>query len=454
MSIPVATVGRAAGDLVAGLEGLRGPIAVVRHCAELAELIAVCQSGLARAAIVSTGIDELTASVLDRFRHQGVSLLVLSDDGAQQRRLQNLGVATAPERSGAADLAAQICRLVEAGQEQSVATRSGGADPGYADASAPLRTLPGATDPPSEGLMPRGSLGPAGPGPDGHAEHRVLAVWGPVGSPGKTTVAVNLAAEAASTGDSVLLIDADTYGPSVAATLGLLDESAGIAQACRYAEQGVLDPASLLKSSVELVVGGSPFRVLTGLSRADRWPELRSSALRQVLDRSREVFQTTVIDCGFALEADEELSFDTMAPRRNGSVLLVLSEADQVIAVGAADSIGVPRLLRALDEVLSIVPAACLTVVLNKVRASAVGRRPEAALRRAWERFGPPLPIAHFLPWEPESADRALLAGQALREAAADSQLRRKIANIIGADAQRSRRSAVSSNTAGRAVSR
>ncbi|MBQ1445143.1 MAG: P-loop NTPase [Renibacterium sp.] len=453
MSIPVATVGRAAGDLVAGLEGLRGPIAVVRHCAELAELIAVCQSGLARAAIVSTGIDELTASVLDRFRHQGVSLLVLSDDGAQQRRLQNLGVATAPERSGAADLAAQICRIVDAGQDLGVATRSGGADPGYADASAPLRTH-AATDPPSEGFLPQGSRGPAGPGPAGVAEHRVLAVWGPVGSPGKTTVAVNLAAEAAATGDSVLLIDADTYGPSVAATLGLLDESAGIAQACRYAEQGVLDPASLLKSSVELVVGGSTLRVLTGLSRADRWPELRSSALRQVLDRSREVFQTTVIDCGFALEADEELSFDTMAPRRNGSALLVLSEADQVIAVGAADSIGVPRLLRALDEVLSIVPAACLTVVLNKVRASAVGRRPEAALRRAWERFGPSLPIAHFLPWEPESADRALLAGQALREAAADSQLRRKIADIIGADAQRSRRSAVSSNTAGRTVSR
>jgi hypothetical protein len=41
-------------------------------------------------------------------------------------------------------------------------------------------------------------------------------VWGPTGGPGRTTVAVNLAFEAAAIGGEVLLVDADTYGGAVA----------------------------------------------------------------------------------------------------------------------------------------------------------------------------------------------------------------------------------------------
>ena len=55
MSIPVVTVGEAREDLVGGLERLHGPVTVVRRCAELAELLAACQSGLARAAVVAEG---------------------------------------------------------------------------------------------------------------------------------------------------------------------------------------------------------------------------------------------------------------------------------------------------------------------------------------------------------------------------------------------------------------
>ena len=53
-----------------------------------------------------------------------------------------------------------------------------------------------------------------------------------------------------------------------------------------------------------------------------------------------------VVDCGFSLEADEEISFDTVAPRRNGATLAVLSDADLVLAVGSADPPGMERLVR------------------------------------------------------------------------------------------------------------
>ena len=52
--------------------------------------------------------------------------------------------------------------------------------------------------------------------PDGDGRRIVAAVWGPKGGPGRTTVAVNLAFEAAAGGGEVLLVDADTYGGAVA----------------------------------------------------------------------------------------------------------------------------------------------------------------------------------------------------------------------------------------------
>src|SRR5699024_10200286 len=44
----------------------------------------------------------------------------------------------------------------------------------------------------------------------------ITTVWGAAGSPGRTTVAVNIAAELAISGARTLLIDADTYASSVA----------------------------------------------------------------------------------------------------------------------------------------------------------------------------------------------------------------------------------------------
>jgi hypothetical protein len=62
--------------------------------------------------------------------------------------------------------------------------------------------------------------------------------------------------------------------------------------------------------------------------------------------------------------------------------------------------------------------------------------------------------IGHFLPWDPDSADKTLLAGQLLLESAPDSALRHAVASIVCAPVQRKRRSAVTTSTANRLVSR
>lgn len=422
------TVGQAREDVVGGLERLHGPVTVVRRCAELTELLAACQSGLARAAVVADGCEGLTASLVDRLGAVGVAIIALTDDADEAARLRGIGVASALTGVESAALAG---RIAEAVAQLTGTAKDATFGSGLGDTSAALRQRPAdQTDvPPASG---------AG---------KIIAVWGPAGSPGRTFVAANIAGELAADGKSVLLVDADSYGASIAAVLGLLDESAGIAQACRLADQGLLDADALLKVATPVTTKLGTFRVLTGITRADRWTELRAAALSLVLERAKEVADVVVVDTGFCLEADEELSFDTMAPRRNAATLRSMELADTVYAVGAADPVGVPRLVRGLAELESAVPHVSPVVVMNKVRAAAVGRSPERQLKDAWERYGPSSQIVAFLPADSPAADAALLGGSLLLETAPDSKLRQAIAELVCAPVQRSSRSSVFSST-------
>ncbi|WP_285319970.1 P-loop NTPase [Pseudarthrobacter sp. lyk4-40-TYG-27] len=427
MSIPVVTVGQSREDVVGGLERLHGPVTVVRRCAELPELLAACQSGLARAAVVAEGSEGLTASLVDRLGAVGVAVIALTDNADEADRLRKIGVASALTGVHSAELSDRIAdavaRLTGLGRPPALSAE--------ADTGAALAITP---------VEPR-------PGPENAGTGKIIAVWGPAGSPGRTTVAANIAGEMAADGREVLLVDADTYGASVAAVLGLLDESAGLAQACRLADQGALDADALRKVASTVATASGTFKVLTGITRADRWTELRATALALVLERARHMADVVVVDTGFCLEADEELSFDTMAPRRNAATLCPLEVADTVYAVGAADPVGVPRLVRALAELETAVPQAAPIVVMNKVRASSVGRSPERQLRDAWERYGPASGLTAFLPCDPAAADAALLAGSLLHEAAPESTLRRAIRELVCAPVQQKSKSSVFSST-------
>jgi MinD-like ATPase involved in chromosome partitioning or flagellar assembly len=438
MNIPVITLGVSA-ECVTGLEQCRGPVTVARRCETMNELVAACHTGLARAAIVGEYFGELTASVLERLQGAGVTVVALGADDQQGARLGALGITCIAAGTGPAELAGEVADAVDIRR-----AREQYPDSSYADPARNERIESGFDGQPGRTAAQESAAGDAGvPGVcvpiavtagDAAAnpvrEGELVAVWGPTGAPGRTTVAVNLAAEFAAAGRSVLLIDADTYGASVAASLGLLDESAGIAQACRLADHGLLDSAGLDRMAVRVAIKGAHLSVLTGITRPDRWPELRGAALSRVLQEARSAADVTVVDCGFSLEADEEISFDTVAPRRNAATLGVLELADTVYAVGAADAVGIPRLVRSLAELAQAVPSAAPRVLLNKVRARAAGRSPERALREAWQRFGPGQPITAFLPVDAEAADAALLGGTALLESAPTSPLRTAIAAL------------------------
>ncbi|MGB9378973.1 MAG: hypothetical protein WCB04_15825, partial [Mycobacteriales bacterium] len=210
------------------------------------------------------------------------------------------------------------------------------------------------------------------------------------------------------------------YGGCVAQVLGFLDEAPGLAAAARLADNGRLDLASLVGLARTT---GSWMRVLTGIARADRWPELSAGAVRSVLDMCRQVAAVVVIDCGFSLEQDEELVYDTVAPRRNAATIAALEAADTVLAVGAGDPVGLHRLVRGLTDLRELQAGGRVRVVVNKLRRGITPGEPMAEASGALLRHGG-IREAAFLPYDRAGLDRALGAGRALADVAPNSPLR------------------------------
>jgi Flp pilus assembly CpaE family ATPase len=224
-------------------------------------------------------------------------------------------------------------------------------------------------------------------------------------------------------------VDADVYGGVIAQMLGLLDESPGLAGAARLAAVGDLDAAGLIRLAWAV---RPQFRVLTGLARADRWPELRPRSVVAVLEEARRLVETTVVDCGFNLEADEELSFDTAAPRRNGATLAVLEEADTVLCVSGADPVALQRSIRALGELRDVLPDVEPVLVVNQVRRGPVPGDARREIAEALERFAG-RPVSFFLPADRRATDAALASGRTLAEVAGGSPLREELRAVAAA---------------------
>jgi MinD-like ATPase involved in chromosome partitioning or flagellar assembly len=401
--------------LVAALDADRSPVTVVRRCVDVVDLLAVAASGQGRAALLSAHLRHLDAEVVDRLLAAEVTpvAMVPRDDPAAEDRVRAFGITHVVPIDAPPEVVASVLVDAVAG-----ASRPDGARPASRTFGDPAMSMAipvaGEAPPRSEPATRRGSI---------------VAVWGPTGAPGRSTVAITLADELARLDAVSLLVDADVYGGTVAAALGLLDESPGLAAACRQAASARLDGPALAALCWQVRAN---LRVLTGVPLAARWTELRPTAVQAVLEAARAAGDFTVVDCGFCLETDEELSFDSLAPRRNGATLAVLDAADLVVCVGAADPIGMQRLVRGLAELDDAEVSAPVWVVLNRVRRAAVPGDSAAELRSALEQLAGRTPAA-LLPLDQVSVDAALALGQTLAEHSPASPLRRAVAELAAA---------------------
>lgn len=323
------------------------------------------------ALLVGASNDLLDEALLAQTDRLGIRIVTITVD-SRDRTAGRLGLAPVP--------AAADWRMVETA---------------LADAASPARARPD-----------RGAL---------------VAVWGPEGAPGRTVTAIALAAALGADDAGVALVDADSRAASIALALGMLDESPGIAAACRLASMGALTAEELSRLSQALPADGGSVDVLTGIARADRWPELSADRMGDTLGACRRWRRTTVVDTAAGIERDEELISDERAPRRNAATLTALEVADLVVLVGTADPIGVARMIEAAARLPECTSAPVLPVV-TRVRSAAVGGFDgRAQVVATLDRFGG-IRNPTLVPLDQPAADRALRTGQPLPVAASRSR--------------------------------
>ncbi len=365
-------------------------VVVLRRCVDVPDLLAAASAGQADVAVVALeapGLDLAAVDHMRRFQVRPVAVVAAGPGEAHALRAARLGITSTVPDDALADLPAAV--------------RAADDD---ADASTVV------PDP----LLPQSPPGPGG---------RVIAVWGPAGAPGRTTLGVALAAELAARGRRTTLVDADPYGGAVAQQLGILDEVSGLLAAARLAGSGALEARF---GSVQRAVG-EHLTVVTGLPRADRWVEVRPGAVEHLLEVAA-AHGDVVVDTGFSIEADPAGEFGSRPPR-NQLTLAALGEADEVVVVGSADPVGLSRLARALVDVRDVVAGAPVRVVVNRMRPSlGWSEKDVTGMVEGFTR----LVGVHFLPDDRPTVDRALVAGRTLAEEG-DSPLGRAVGALVDA---------------------
>jgi len=415
---------------------------IVARPATVRELLAAIERHSPDALIVGATAGTLTAELLAASDANGIRVVALAATEAERRYAADLGL----HEVVAADAPwTEIDRVLTLGGE--IPLRIDDDPPAdAAPPAAPTRSRPG-----RRAKEPRRTRRPVASDAEAFASTAadeavafvpdepaagltgtgtVIAVWGPAGAPGRTTLAINIAAEIAAAGHTVVLADVDTYSGSIAPSLGLLDEAPGFAAACRLSGSGTLTTAELERIAHRYNSPRGAFWVLTGIGRPSRWPELSAERVSDTITALQRWADYVVLDTGFSLESDEEISSDLFAPRRNAATLAALGIADRVVACGLADPVGMARFLRAWGDLAEVITTDRVHVVMNRVRASAVGPGPSAQVSSALRRFGG-IDAAVLVPHDQAGVDAAVLTGRTLRDAAPRSPARLGILGFV-----------------------
>lgn len=234
-------------------------------------------------------------------------------------------------------------------------------------------------------------------------EPKVIAVTSPYGSTGKTTVAINLAAELASSRYRVLIIDADTLGPSCANYLSLSELPAGFAGAIRIASQNRFDKSQLERLSVEL---SRPRVTLLSGSLGAQAIEIATSSIDQIIETAKDNFDFTIIDLA---SLPQQKSGRSEGKNLNTLFTSVLSHANELVVVALADPVGIFRFLQAEQSIITAFSEPKL--LINRLRNSVIPNA-KHEIQQTLQRLAS-LEVAGFLPDDPTHLDQATKEGTA-----------------------------------------
>lgn len=320
---------------------------VARRCSDLAEILGAAAAALANLAIIDADLPGLDFTAVTRLREMGIAVAVV----AGKRPVDEVRALGEVEI-----LSANPAEII-----------------------AKLKSAPA----PSRPTAPQA--------PEVQGSGKIVAVWGPHGSHGRSVIARDLTA----IGSDVLLIDADTRAPALSQLAGLAESSAIVALA-RQVEHGKPVAEALTKALQQPSWGG---KFLAGLNTGARWRELP----RPVLDRIWEPLRACAPYCIVDLAGGWEKSSGQLD--RYAAANSIADTADVVLHVAAATPVGVRRLLEHLDTVSVSTPYQI--IVLNRYIPGALGPDLSAQLRTVFDGIEYPI---YLLP-EDRKLARAELAG-------------------------------------------
>jgi MinD-like ATPase involved in chromosome partitioning or flagellar assembly len=282
---------------------------IVAHCLAADHLLQVAQSQQVDAVLVAWSLHRLSDALLDQLERPGLIVALLVPQPQDVRWARRSG----PVLSVACDVAAI--------QQAILAARPG---------VRPVVRARAALDPVALKAADRAER-PAG---------GVICIAGGFGSPGRTTVAINLATALATAGPTVLL-EADLCAPAIAAYLDR-DPSRNV---CTLAHAVRDDPrAWSLALADELQPLGSmpnPPAVLCGPPKR----EMRASVLPGLMDtligELAQRYSWVIVDVG-----PELLGFEAAAANHRAA----LARADVLVLVSGSDLLGLWHARTALDQ--------------------------------------------------------------------------------------------------------
>jgi len=247
--------------------------------------------------LVSGDLHRLSAATLTAVREARLPVVLLAEAGDLERfgGLAHL----APAGAAAEEIASALREAYSRG-------------PAYA------AKTPG-TDP---GPQPPGAAGVRDGDESGGGE--VLAVVSGKGAPGKTTLAIALAATLGREGHRVALVDADLRGGNVSAYLDL-DPRRGLLGLI-YGGNG----ASLEGSIEDELQEGPGFAVLSGIERAEARSKVSAEMVTAMVAALRSRLEYVIVDAGQAIAGMPEPATDAL-----------LRCADRVLVVSGADLVAV-----------------------------------------------------------------------------------------------------------------
>ena len=338
-----------------------GALAIAERCLSGDQLLALDRAGV-DALLVAFDLHRLSGGILAELARSGLPLIVLAPDAGWPGGPDLPGTVLPLESDPDA-----VRRAIEA------AVRGEGPRPVRRRLDAP----------------PRQAAEPAHVIDDATGHGTVIAVAGGHGSPGRTTLAVGLAAALGAVAPTVL-VDADLAAPSVAAHLDA-DPTRNLYLLAHAEPAGPREWERALEQETQPLAARSPQgRVLCGVPKAELRAGITPRFFERLLGELRRRHRYVVLDLGA-----EALGGEAVATRAG------LDLADRVLCVVAADLVGLWRGRTALGR-LAAGPDRRALVINRHDR-----RRHHARSEIEWA-LG--VPAAAVIPHDDAGAQRALLA--------------------------------------------